>query len=125
MNDIKGAVEAKLDWITLDAEDGFLIPLADDVQIVNFGSGHAHGMLGLLLKTKQSAPKLLISDVLYSMENAGPPVRLPGIAYDSLGYLRSIKAYQRLAKETGAEVWYGHDQAQWGMLKKSSEGYYE
>lgn len=123
--DLDLACRAELNWKTIKNEDGEIIDLARDLHIVNFGSGHAHGMLGLILDTKKSKPKFVISDILYSSENEGPPLTLPGIVYDTVGYRRSVRQYQRLKKMYDMEVWYGHDIKQWEKLVKSQNGYYE
>jgi len=45
--DLDLACRAELKWKTIKKEDGEIIDLAEDLHIVNFGSGHAHGMLGI------------------------------------------------------------------------------
>jgi glyoxylase-like metal-dependent hydrolase (beta-lactamase superfamily II) len=94
------------------------------VTIVNFGRGHSHGMLGLLLQLK-SGNKLLISDVIYSSENVGPPRKVPGLLRDVENWEKSLEYALLLAKVTNSEIWYGHDLAQFEKLTKSTEGYYE
>jgi glyoxylase-like metal-dependent hydrolase (beta-lactamase superfamily II) len=97
----------------------------DGVTIMNFGRGHSYGMLGLLLELPKSGNKLLISDTIYSSENVGPPIRKPGICRDTENWLKSMEYVLALAKEHKAEIWYGHDLAQFETLTKSTEGYYE
>jgi glyoxylase-like metal-dependent hydrolase (beta-lactamase superfamily II) len=98
--------------------------LLPGVTIVNFGRGHSYGMLGLLLELPRDGNKLLISDVIYSSENVGPPLRRPGICRDPENWLKSMEYALALAKERDAELWYGHDLAQFETLKKSP-AYYE
>ncbi|MDR2610408.1 MAG: N-acyl homoserine lactonase family protein [Clostridiales Family XIII bacterium] len=98
--------------------------LVPGVTIVNFGEGHSFGVLGLLLELK-CGNKLLISDIIYSPENVGPPVRYPGICHDRERWEEVMNYTLLLARLTSAEIWFGHDQAQFDSLIKSTEGYYE
>jgi glyoxylase-like metal-dependent hydrolase (beta-lactamase superfamily II) len=117
-------IEKKLNWKLLPA--GFRThELLDGVTIYNFGRGHSFGQLGLFLRMKNSPNKLLISDVIYSSDNVGPPVREPGRCMDMEAWHRHVEEVPKLAKELGAEIWYGHDLAQFETLTKSTEGCYE
>jgi glyoxylase-like metal-dependent hydrolase (beta-lactamase superfamily II) len=98
--------------------------LVPGVNIVNFGKGHSYGMLGLLLELK-CGNKLLISDVIYSSENVGPPIRRPGICHDLDNWQKVMEYTLLLARLTNSEIWYGHDMAQFEGFIKSTEGYYE
>ncbi|MDR2355084.1 MAG: N-acyl homoserine lactonase family protein [Clostridiales Family XIII bacterium] len=117
-------IEKKLKW-RLFPSDEKSQKLMEGVTIMNFGRGHSYGMLGLLLELPKSGNKLLISDTIYSSENVGPPLRKPGICRDMENWLRSMAYVLALAKERDAEIWYGHDLAQFETLIKSTEGYYE
>jgi hypothetical protein len=81
-------------------------------------------MLGLLLEL-ECGNKLLISDIIYSSENVGPPIRRPGICHDVEKWEKKMELTLLFARLTHAEIWYGHDQAQFDSLVKSTEGYYE
>jgi hypothetical protein len=95
------------------------------VTILNFGSGHAFGMLGLHVQLPETGGVILASDAIYCSQNYGPPVKPPGILYDSLGYVRTVERIRRLAEATKSQVWFGHDAEQFATLIKSTEGYYE
>jgi N-acyl homoserine lactone hydrolase len=99
--------------------------LFDGVTILNFGSGHAFGVLGMLIELPESGNILLASDAVYTSENYGPPVKMPGILYDSVGYVSTIERIREIAKEKNAAVWFGHDKDQFESLIKSPDGYYE
>ncbi|PWI56713.1 AhlS family quorum-quenching N-acyl homoserine lactonase [Sulfoacidibacillus thermotolerans] len=101
------------------------LKLAEGIRILNFGSGHAYGLLGLHVDLPGTGSIILASDAIYSSENYGPPIKLPGIIYDSLGYVKTVERIHRLAKETNSQVWFGHDAAQFKSFIKSDEGYYE
>ena len=98
--------------------------LMDGVTIYNFGKGHSYGMLGLLLEL-DCGNKLLVSDAIYSSENIGPPVREPGICRNRKEWRETMEYILKLAKNLNAEIWYGHDNAQFKSLIKSTEGWYE
>jgi glyoxylase-like metal-dependent hydrolase (beta-lactamase superfamily II) len=121
--DIDHFLKQNLKW-ELFPSDVKLQELVPGVTIVNFGKGHSHGMLGLLLELK-CGNKLLVSDVIYSSENVGPPIRYPGICHDVENWEKVMKYTLLLARLTSAEIWYGHDLAQFESLVKSTEGYYE
>ncbi|MDR1728333.1 MAG: N-acyl homoserine lactonase family protein [Acidobacteriota bacterium] len=87
------------------------------VTAINFGPGHAYGMTGLLVGLPEAGNFLLCSDALYRAENFGPPVRLPGLVYDSIGYVRTAEFIRRFAAEKQATVVYGHDKRQFAALK--------
>ncbi len=99
--------------------------IADGVRLLNFGSGHSYGMLGLSVKLRSEPGVLLVSDACYTAENFGPPIRQPGINLDSIGTARTLQRIAALAHETRAQVWFGHDAAQFNQVRKSSEGWYE
>ena len=89
----------------------------------NFGKGHSYGMLGLPGAGLRN--KLLVSDAIYSSENIGPPVREPGICRNRKEWRETMEYILKLAKNLNAEIWYGHDNAQFKSLIKSTEGWYE
>ena len=116
-------LQQDLNWSLFPSDVEFK-ELMKGVTIVNFGRGHSYGMLGLLLDL-DCGKKLLISDVIYSSENVGPPVREPGICRDKENWYRAMDYALKLAEEQNAEIWYGHDLAQFENLTKATEGYYE
>jgi glyoxylase-like metal-dependent hydrolase (beta-lactamase superfamily II) len=99
--------------------------VVEGVRLLNFGSGHAYGMLGLSVKLRSEAGVLLVSDACYTAENFGPPVRQPGLNVDTMGFARTIQRIKALANDTQARVWFGHDADQFSQVRKSSEGWYE
>jgi glyoxylase-like metal-dependent hydrolase (beta-lactamase superfamily II) len=114
----------KLNWKLLPAnvEKKVLLP---GLTIYNFGSGHSYGMLGLLVELESAGNILLVADAIYTSTNYGPPLKPPGIIYDSIGWARTVEKIREIATEKNAQVWFGHDEDQLKTLKKSTEGYYE
>lgn len=112
-----------LDWRQVRAEEGDL-DLHEGVQILNFGRGHAPGMLGLSVQLPASGHIVLVSDAVYCAENLGSPEVLPGFFTDEGGLRRTLSRIRRLARD-GASVWFGHDPRQFANLRKSTEGWYE
>src|SRR5699024_2940138 len=101
------------------------IELVEGVKSLNFGSRHAWGMLGLFVELEEIDSIILASDAIYTSESLGPPLKAPGIIYDSIGWSRSVERIKRLAKENNADIWFGHDSDQFAEYRKSTEGYYE
>jgi N-acyl homoserine lactone hydrolase len=122
--DIEQWIRAGLKWRPVE-DDEQEIELMEGVTVLNFGSGHSWGMLGLFLELKNTGNILIASDAIYTAENAGPPIKVPGIIYDSLGYIRTVKKIQRIAKERNATIWFGHDMQQFNGLTKSTDGFYD
>lgn len=122
--DIDAWLKNHLQWKTVGKNEDN-IPLADGIKILNFGSGHAWGLLGLQVKLPETGSIILASDSIYSAENYGPPVKIPGIIYDSIGYKKAVNKIRKIADETKSDVWYGHDANQFSHFIKSTEGYYE
>jgi glyoxylase-like metal-dependent hydrolase (beta-lactamase superfamily II) len=111
-----------LDFDLIGRDDGDL-ELAEGVTILNFGSGHSYGMLGLKVDLPKTGPVLIVSDAIYCRENYGPPVRPSGIMHDRIGYLRTIERIRRIADRCGAQVWFGHDPEQFSTLKHNNDYY--
>lgn len=122
--DIEQWIKKELNWRPILPHEDEL-ELAEGVTILNFGSGHAWGMLGLHVELPGEGGIILASDAVYSAENYGPPIKIPGIIYDSLGYIRTVERIKEYAKRTNSQVWFGHDAEQFETLIKSTEGYYE
>ena len=113
-----------LNWrlVSRSERDQTIVP---GVRLLNFGSGHAYGMLGVDVELRSRNGVLLVADACYTAENYGPPMKHPGISFDSLGFARTIERIRNLAHEKGSEVWFGHDAEQFASVRKFSEGYYE
>lgn len=122
--DIDAQLKNDLHWNLLSPKVE-TVELMEGITIYNFGSGHAFGMLGLLIEPSSKENILLVSDAIYTKANYGPPFKLPGIMYDSLGIASTAERIRQLAKEKNATIWFGHDSEQFASLKKSTEGYYE
>lgn len=123
-SDVKKFIEAKLNWKLIgdDAEEMELIP---GVTILNWGSGHSFGMLGMKVDLEHTGSLLIVADAIYCKENVEPEIRVPGILYDSLGYKKTAKRILEYAKKTNAKILFGHDMEQFKSLKKSEEGFYD
>lgn len=121
-NETNTWIKHKMQWELVDNDDDML-KVAPGVTILNFGSGHAHGLLGLMVELKNTGRVLLTSDACYFRDSYEG--KKPGDIYDSLGWQRTVKRIHRMADETNATVWFGHDEAQFRSLKKSTDGYYD
>ncbi|MGR7911430.1 AhlS family quorum-quenching N-acyl homoserine lactonase [Lysinibacillus capsici] len=117
-------IQKELRWRTIKSHEKE-VELVKGVKIINFGAGHAYGMLGLYIELPETGNLLLASDALYTAESLGPPVKPPGILYDSIGYLATVERIRKLAEERKATIWFGHDKSQFKTLVKSTDGYYE
>lgn len=122
--DIDAWIKNHLQWKTVKRTEDNL-DLAEGIKILNFGSGHAWGMIGLHVDMPETGGIILASDAIYTAESFGPPVRPPGILYDSLGYRSAVEKIRTLAKRTNSQVWFGHDADQFQTFRKSTEGYYQ
>ena len=111
-----------LNWRKVAADEGDLA-LHDEVRILNFGRGHAAGMLGLSVDLPDAGRIILASDAVYCAENMLDR-RPPQWLEDATGYERALSRIRALA-DAGAQVWYGHDPRQFAALRKSDEGWYE
>ncbi|PLR83279.1 MBL fold metallo-hydrolase [Bacillus canaveralius] len=122
--DIDAWIKNNLQWRTVKRDEDNLV-LADGVKVLNFGSGHAWGMIGLHVQLPEMGGIILASDAIYTAESYGPPIKPPGIIYDSLGYAKTVEKIRRISSETKSQVWFGHDSEQFRNFRKSTEGYYE
>lgn len=122
--DVNQWIEKGLTWRTVMPNEDELV-LADGIKILNFGPGHAWGLLGLHVELPGEGGIILASDAVYSEENFGPPTKPPGIIYDSLGYLEAVEKIRKYAERTNSQVWFGHDTKQFRGFIKSTEGFYE
>lgn len=120
-NDIRVWLDQGVRW-NLVSEPEYL--LTEGLKILNFGPGHTFGMMGLLVSLPESGNYILASDCINTSLNYGPPIRYPGLAYDTIGYRRTIDRIHRLQREYDAQVLFGHDYEQYLTLKKVPQ-YYE
>ncbi len=124
VKDLDRMIQAELNWREIGRSEPDQ-DVVDGVRLLNFGPGHARGMLGLQVSLRSQQDVILVSDACYTAENYGPPARQPGISYDSLGITRTVQRIKALAHDTKSDVWFGHDAGQFAALRKSTEGYYE
>jgi len=98
------------------------LELWDGVELVTL-EGHTPGILGLLVRLKNSGSIIFPSDAIYTAMNYGPPPKPPGIIYDTLGFFRTIEKVRRLVKLHQAQVFFPHDPKQYPSLRKAPEYY--
>lgn len=122
--DIDAWIKNDLTWKTIKPYEDNL-EIVKGVKVLNFGSGHAWGMIGLEVETQELGTLILASDAIYTAESMGDILKPPGILYDSIGWARSVEKIKRLAKEKDAQIWFGHDGNQFEGFRKSTDGYYE
>jgi glyoxylase-like metal-dependent hydrolase (beta-lactamase superfamily II) len=120
--DIEAFIAARLNWRPV-MEDEKELEIAPGVTILNLGSGHSWGMLALRVDLGNSGTFLLVADALYMRENLGPPIRVPGIIHDTVGYKRTAKFLENYARKHGATILFGHDMEQFKSLRKPPEYY--
>jgi len=116
MADFDAFLNTVTNWRLLDADETEY-EAAPGVTAVHFGSGHAFGMIGMLLETKVSGNFLICSDALYRSDNLGPPIKPPGLIYDSIGYTKTAQFIARYAKKHEAKIIFGHDMQQFKSLQ--------
>ncbi|MCD8861841.1 N-acyl homoserine lactonase family protein [Mammaliicoccus sciuri] len=122
--DIDAWIKNDLTWKTIKPYEDNL-EIVKGVKVLNFGSGHAWGMIGLEVETQELGTLILASDAIYTAESMGDILKPPGILYDSIGWARSVEKIKKLAKEKNAQIWFGHDGNQFESFRKSTDGYYE
>ncbi|MCD8369680.1 MAG: N-acyl homoserine lactonase family protein [Clostridiales bacterium] len=121
-NDIQQWLRQKVKWRLVD-DDLEEMELFPGLKILNFGPGHTFGMMGLLIELEESGNYILASDCINTGTNYGPPVRFPGLAYDTIGYRKTVERIRRLEKQYQAKVLFGHDIDQYETLKFVPEYY--
>ena len=122
--DIQRFIDAKLNWHLLPNEVKEY-PLAAGVTLLNFGSGHSFGMVGMKVELKKAGNFLIVADAIYFEENIKPEIKVPGILYDSLGYKKTAEYIVAYAKANNCKILYGHDMAQFKTMVTSQNGFYE
>ena len=111
--------DPKLYYVPIDEE----MKLADGVTIIPFGSCHTSGMLGILVELNEGN-FIFPSDVCYSKENYGYPIKPNGKVYDSIGFIKEIEKLHHLAEKYNAKVMFPHDISEFLTYKKAPY-YYE
>ncbi|NMA13594.1 MAG: N-acyl homoserine lactonase family protein [Chloroflexi bacterium] len=120
--DIDQWIKADLNWELVSADDD-MIEIVPNVHILNLGSGHTPGLLGLLVSLPNTGNIILTSDAISTAENYKK--KFPGIIYDSQGFLKCVDKVQKLQKKYNAQVWFSHDLEQYNTLVKSDDGFYD
>jgi glyoxylase-like metal-dependent hydrolase (beta-lactamase superfamily II) len=121
--DFDAFLQAGLDWAPIP-EGQLEYEIAPGVKAVSFGSGHTFSLTGLFVSLPNSGNFLLTADALYRSENLGPPVRVPGLIFDSVGYVNSANLIAKYAAEHHAQIIFGHDKRQFATLK-TAPAYYD
>lgn len=96
--------------------------LADDITLL-FLPGHSAGLLGVMVHLANSGTFIFMSDAAYVAANYGPPVRQPGIVYDTVAFQASCEKVRWLERRYNAKVIFGHDPQQFATLRQSPEFY--
>ncbi|MDR0852670.1 MAG: N-acyl homoserine lactonase family protein [Clostridiales Family XIII bacterium] len=122
--DIEAWTKANYKW-RLIREQYEVVDFVDGVKLISLGSGHAFGILALLVQLPKTGNIIIASDAIYGSINVGPPILPPGVIMDPPGWHKSLAYLQEKAKEYDAAIWYGHDLAQFQTLTTADEGYYE
>ncbi|MBP2654738.1 MAG: Zn-dependent hydrolase, glyoxylase [Firmicutes bacterium] len=115
---IKADVETpvkSIHYVTKDFE------LAPGVEVINL-PGHTPDILGIVVHL-QTGTYIFPMDAIYTARNYGPPVRLPGVVYDSLSFLDSVEKVRELAKRYNAKVMFAHDLDQFETFKLAPDFY--
>lgn len=101
--------------------------LVEGVEVLNFGSGHTWGMLGMQIHLPNTGTLILTSDAIYSKEHYTLPIQLPSqdAVYDLKGYVETIREIRNYERGDRVQVWFGHDSTQFQSLIKSTEGFYD
>ena len=120
---VKGPAELYFDQY-IRRDDINYVPVDHDfelvpgVEIVHLGSSHCPGLLGMFLELDEQN-LFFPSDVIYTHENFGPPLKPRGKEYDTLGFKRVAEQIRALVTERDAKVMYPHDIDEFETYKKA------
>ncbi|MDR3363530.1 MAG: N-acyl homoserine lactonase family protein [Clostridiales Family XIII bacterium] len=120
--DFDAFLQAGLDW-RLIPEGQVEYEIVPGVKAVNFGTGHTFSLTGLYVELPRSGNFLFTADALYRSENLGPPIRIPGLIYDSISYVKSAELIAGYAAKTKATIIFGHDKRQFATLDTAPDYY--
>jgi len=98
--------------------------LLDGITLYEFGPGHASGMLAMLLELPKEGNKLIVADAIYTSQHCDKAVE-PAYCLSHEGYRETRDELLKIAKEHNAEMWFGHDLAQYNSMRKSPDAWYE
>ncbi len=124
IKDIDTWINKKIDWRFVRRDQDNL-PIAKGITLMNLGSGHSYGMLGIHAMLKNTGSVILVSDAIYRTENFYPEFKPTGIMHDSVGAKRTVQRIYWMFKEYGSLVCFGHDLNQLETLKTSPDYYYD
>ncbi|MDR1835368.1 MAG: N-acyl homoserine lactonase family protein [Fusobacteriaceae bacterium] len=96
--------------------------LADDVELF-IQEGHTPGVIGLILKTEKDGNFIITSDAIYSSNNFGPPVVLPGLCVNPVAYRANIERVRKISDALNAQIIFSHDVENFKTYKKSPQWY--
>jgi len=121
-SDIESWLRAEIRWELLSERR---LSLSEELTVLNLGPGHSYGMLAVLARTRGHGAILLTADAVYTRAHFENPAMTAGIIYDAAGYRQSVEHLRRIAEQTRAETWFGHDPEQFRTLVKLPDGCYE
>ena len=101
------------------------LSLTETITVLNWGAGHAAGMLGLDVSLGETGRVILASDAIFTRENLGPPVRPAEYPVSAVDAARTVEEIRARAERLNARVWCGHDMNQFMSLRHSTQGWYE
>ncbi|MFQ5564745.1 MAG: N-acyl homoserine lactonase family protein [Paracoccaceae bacterium] len=113
-----------MDWRFVEDHEKEL-SLTETITLLNWGPGHAAGMLGLDVSLDETGHVILASDAILCMENLGPPARPAGYPVSEANAARTVEEIRARAERLNAQVWCGHDMTQFMSLRPSTIGWYE
>jgi glyoxylase-like metal-dependent hydrolase (beta-lactamase superfamily II) len=122
--DVEQWVERDLNWRFI-ADHETELSLSEAITLLNWGAGHAAGLLGLDVSLDGTGHVILASDALFTTQNYGPPARPSGYPKSATGAARTVEEIRARAQRLNAQVWCGHDMDQFTSLRHSTEGWYE
>src|SRR5690625_7932512 len=82
--DINAWIKKALLWRTIKPDEDE-IELAEGIKILNFGAGHAYGLIGVDVALPGEGGCILAAGAMYKSERYGPVVKTPGISYECCG----------------------------------------
>lgn len=121
--DVNNWIRAGLQWAPI-SNSVWQVSLCPGMTILNLGSGHSYGMLGLSVEL-ECGNYLLASDAIYSGAHYEPVAQLAGVVNNEQGYFKTIEFLRQYAGEHQSKILFGHDMRQFHSLKKSTEGFYQ
>jgi N-acyl homoserine lactone hydrolase len=71
--------------------------------------GHTWGTMSLRVDLPEDGTKIFTSDAVYLRDSWGPPAAGAAIVWNNLAWLESVEKLRKIADETNAEVFFGHE----------------